>query len=141
MLVREARMGDIGRIVVLFGQLGYATTTDIVARQFKVMQGHGSGQAFVAEQGDDVFGIAVVHVLAPLHVDRQWALLSALVVDASARSLGMGAALLAAAERYAMDHGCSQLELSSSVARTRAHAFYERHGYLEKRRRFVKSLP
>jgi len=39
-----------------------------------------------------------------------------------------------------MQHGCSQIELSSSIARTRAHLFYEQNGYEEKRMRFVKFL-
>jgi GNAT superfamily N-acetyltransferase len=47
---------------------------------------------------------------------------------------------LSAAEQFAMQHGCSQIELSSSIARTRAHMFYERNGYEEKRMRFVKFL-
>lgn len=34
----------------------------------------------------------------------------------------------------------AQIELSSSVTRTRAHTFYERNGYQEKRLRFVKTL-
>lgn len=140
MIVREAVSHDVPRIVELFGQLGYATSPDDVGRQLKIMHSQGTGQAFVAERGAAILGVATVHLLAPLHVDRPWALLSALVVDERGRSTGIGAALLAAVERYAMANGCSQLELSSNPARTRAHAFYERHGSVEKRRRFVKCL-
>ena len=97
-------------------------------------------RVLVAQEGDTVVGVAVVHVMAPLHVPDRWALLSALVVDNAQRSGGIGAALLQAAEAYAREHGCAQLELSSNVVRTRAHRFYERQGYREKRVRFVKIL-
>lgn len=61
-------------------------------------------------------------------------------MDDAQRSGGIGAALLLAAEAFAREQGCAQLELSSNVARTRAHRFYERQGYREKRMRFVKML-
>ena len=140
MIVREAVAQDTRPIVELFEQLGYAALPDDVERRLKAMLTSGAGQAFVAELDAAILGVVIVHVLSPLHVDRPWALLSALVVDERERSLGIGAALLAAAERYGLAHGCSQLELSSNVARARAHVFYERHGYVEKRRRFVKVL-
>ncbi|HEX7688855.1 MAG TPA: GNAT family N-acetyltransferase [Burkholderiaceae bacterium] len=46
--------------------------------------------------------------------------------------------MLAAAEDRARAAGCSHVELSSNERRTRAHAFYEREGFAEVRRRFVK---
>ena len=52
--------------------------------------------------------------------------------------MGVGAALLAAAEASALAQGCSQLELSSSLKREEAHRFYLAQGYLERPKRFVK---
>jgi GNAT superfamily N-acetyltransferase len=94
----------------------------------------------VAEEGGDVVGVVIVHLIKPIHVDDAWALLSALVVDGKCRISGVGRRLLDRAEAFAIEHGCSQLELSSSSARTGAHKFYERNGYQEKRLRFVKTL-
>ena len=45
------------------------------------------------------------------------------------------------AETFARSIGCSHIELSSGEARVRAHAFYERAGFSEVRKRFVKRLP
>ena len=51
-----------------------------------------------------------------------------LAVDPDRRSLGIGAALLAAAREFARSHGASHLELDSGDARPDAHRFYEREG-------------
>lgn len=140
MTIRDAAPGDLERIAVLFGQLGYPNDAGQLARRLAAVPAGDTMRVLVAQEGDTVAGVAVVHVMAPLHVPERWALLSALVVDDGQRSGGLGAALLQAAETFAREHGCAQLELSSNVARTRAHRFYERQGYREKRMRFVKVL-
>lgn len=140
MTIREAASADLERIAALFGQLGYPNDAAQLARRLAAVPAGDTMRVLVAQEGDTVAGVAVVHVMAPLHVPERWALLSALVVDDAQRSGGIGAALLQAAEAFAREHGCAQLELSSNVARTRAHRFYERQGYREKRMRFVKML-
>lgn len=140
MLVREAGSRDLERIAALFGQLGYPNDPARLAARFAAAAPADSMQVLVADDSGSVAGVAVVHVVTPLHVPDRWALLSALVVDEACRSAGTGAALMRAAEDWAVAHGCAQLELSSNVARTRAHQFYERQGYREKRVRFVKAL-
>jgi GNAT superfamily N-acetyltransferase len=140
MTIREAGPGDLERIAALFGQLGYPNDAAQLARRLAAVPAGDTMRVLVGQEGDTVAGVAVVHVMAPLHVAERWALLSALVVDDAQRSGGIGAALLQAAEAFAREHGCAQFELSSNVARTRAHRFYERQGYREKRMRFVKIL-
>ncbi len=51
-----------------------------------------------------------------------------LAVDPAQRRRGIGAALLAAARRWAAESGASHLELDSGEARVDAHRFYEREG-------------
>ena len=140
MHIREAASEDVERIVQLFSQLGYASGTEQVKSHLHALRQSRSGEAFVAQDCGTIVGVAIVHTMQPLHVQTMWALLSALVVDGERRSSGVGASLLAAAEGFALERGCAQIELSSSVTRTRAHTFYERNGYQEKRLRFVKSL-
>jgi len=140
MQVREAVSADAGGIADLFGQLGYPADAGQIAARLDRNSGDDLSRTLVAETEQGVVGVAVVHVMAPLHVPSPWALLSALVVDEACRSAGTGAALLRAVEGFAAQCGCVQLELSSNPARTRAHRFYERHGYREKRMRFVKTF-
>lgn len=140
-LIRAARPGDAPALAALFGQLGYPSTADAVRSR---LAGPGADRAQVlvaeAEAEAGVVGLIVVNLVAPLHVAGLWALVSALVTDEAARGSGVGAALLDAAERLARERGCIRMELSSSEYRTRAHAFYLRHGFAEVRKRFVKAL-
>ena len=136
--IRTATTEDVEHLVHLFEQLGYPIQAQQVMRQLVQLQFSGTGQAFVAQEYGTLYGVAIVHIIMPLHVDAAWALLSALVVDDARRSSGIGAQLLAAAEGFAMQHNCVQLELSSSRTRNRAHEFYRQNGYEEKRLRFVK---
>jgi GNAT superfamily N-acetyltransferase len=140
MMIRKATASDLERIAVLFGQLGYLNDATQLATRMAAAPAGDTMRVLVADDDGALIGVAVVHVMAPLHVPDRWALLSALVVDDAYRSSGIGAGLLQAAETFAMQHGCAQLELSSSMTRTRAHQFYERKGYREKRLRFVKML-
>jgi GNAT superfamily N-acetyltransferase len=143
MRIREAGIEDVEGIADLFGQLGYAGQGERIAQQLRTLTDSASGRVFVAESGAALAalaGVAVVHLMLPLHVEAGWALLSALVVDQAHRGAGVGAQLLAAAERFAREKGCTQLELSSSATRTRAHRFYEQNGYREKRLRFLKTF-
>jgi len=140
MLVRTARIDDAERIATLFGQLGYPNDAAQLTARLADSAADESRQVLVADDDGTVSGVAVLHVMTPLHLPHSWALLSALVVDDSRRSAGVGAALMQAAQAHAAQRGCAQLELSSSITRTRAHQFYERQGYREKRVRFVKVL-
>ena len=96
--------------------------------------------ALVAETENAVCGVIVINFILPVHENRLWALISALVIEESSRGSGIGQQLLQAAERLARDKQCAQIELSSSEKRIRAHQFYENNGYKEVRKRFVKHL-
>jgi len=52
-----------------------------------------------------------------------------LIVGEDQRSLGAGALLLEAAEKWARPRGCTAMNVRSNVMRERAHKFYERQGY------------
>jgi GNAT superfamily N-acetyltransferase len=140
-LIRPARVTDAGALSELFGQLGYPTSTEEVRARLETRCGAGNALCLVAEQDGVVGGVIVMHLLEPLHVAGRWALVSSLVVREALRGFGVGAALLAEVERLAWEAGCSHVELSSSEKRTRAHAFYERQGFEEVRKRLVKRRP
>jgi GNAT superfamily N-acetyltransferase len=64
----------------------------------------------------------------------------ALVVSEERRRRGLASALMADLERWARGAGCTKLEITSGTHRPGAHEFYERLGYVEKPRRFVKDI-
>ena len=95
------------------------------------MAGRG-GALWAAEQGGAVVGMAATYP-APegWHVAR-------LYVTASQRGTGLARRLLATAEDYARAAGAGRIVLWSDSLFVRAHAFYEKHGYV--RRGGLRSL-
>lgn len=137
--VRRARATDVPAVVALLGQLGYAPEARWV--RASVCTGGPDDRCLVAEAAGRVVGLAHLHRVPFLTESAYRARLTALVVDEPARSQGVGALLLAAAERTARDMGATALELSTSNRRRRAHRFYERHGYAQPSRHYRKAVP
>ena len=139
MKLRSANVEDAEKLAKLFGQLGYACSpSELTERMNARVNTHN--EIFVAEISEAVVGVLVFNTLLPVHVAGKWGVVSALVVDESVRGKGIGAALLAHVELHAKRQGCTQIELSSNESRTQAHAFYERNGFAEKRKRFVRLI-
>ncbi|EMH4161503.1 GNAT family N-acetyltransferase [Pluralibacter gergoviae] len=135
---RYAQLHDIPSLITLFHQLGYPTNPDNLAQCIRTPD--SATHILVSELNDKICAVLVLHFITPVHETKLWALISALVVDESIRGTGIGQQLLIAAEQIASDRNCSQIALSSSEQRTRAHHFYENNGYKEIRKRFVKIL-
>ncbi len=110
--IRAAEAKDIPSLQTLFLQLGYQTETAILAQRITAPQSMMS--ALVAETENAVCGVIVINFILPVHENRLWALISALVIEESSRGSGIGQQLLRAAERLARDKQCAQIELSSS---------------------------
>ncbi|MEI7369992.1 GNAT family N-acetyltransferase [Pectobacterium sp. 1950-15] len=137
-LIRAAESKDVPSLKKLFLQLGYQT--DIDSLKQRIGEAQSTFCILVAELDKEICGVVVINFIIPVHENSLWALISALVIDESSRGAGIGQQLLIASERMALDKKCSQIELSSSERRTRAHKFYENNGYKEVRKRFVKLL-
>lgn len=136
--IRAAELKDIPSLKRLFLQLGYKTESASLEQRLRDQ--HDTLCTLVAESEEEVCGVIVINFIMPVHENNLWALISALVIDESSRGQGVGQQLLIASERIAAIKKCSQIELSSSEKRVKAHKFYENNGYKEVRKRFVKLL-
>lgn len=137
-LIRAPELKDIPSLKKLFLQLGYPTNAERLKQHINQMNNNIT--ILVAESEKELCGVIVINFITPIHENGLWALISALVIDESSRGAGIGRKLLIASERIALNKGCSQIELSSSERRERAHKFYESNGYKEVRKRLVKHL-
>src|ERR1700746_2081902 len=139
--IRRARPGDAARLAELSGQLGYPASRAEIAQRMKRGRAATLHAIFVAESESGVSGWLHVSV-TPLLEAALRAEVNGLVVDENMRSLGAGAKLLAAAERWAAARGCRSMSVRSNVVRDRAHAFYLRNGYelYKTQKAFRKSL-
>jgi GNAT superfamily N-acetyltransferase len=128
--IRPAIESDAAAISRLVGQLGYPASPDQIGPRLGDLISHPPATAVVAETPNgSVVGIATAHIFYSLHKTEPIAWLTSLVVEDDARGIGIGSALLAYAEKWAIDNGAVRLTLSSASHRREAHQFYERRGY------------
>jgi N-acetylglutamate synthase-like GNAT family acetyltransferase len=123
---RAAHSEDAEALVPLFAQLGYPTGRDEIRRRLEEMG--NETKVLVATADGDVVGFVVVIVRHDFVGERSGEI-QGLVVAEEYRSEGIGAGLLAAAERVVFECGMPSVRIRSNVVRERAHRFYERHGY------------
>lgn len=139
--VRRITASDVERVVPLMAELGYPTSADVLAARLCALSRNPADAVLVAEFDGSIVGLTALHSFELLHIPGRTGRITALVVSAVARKQGIGTQLLHAAEKCLVECGCTRLEVASAERRSDAHAFYEKHGYIEKRRRFMKSVP
>jgi len=96
--------------------------------------------ALVAEVDGNVLGFVNVEYRPRLNYRTPQGWVAELIVDERRRSLGLGKALLEAAEREAVSRGCWGIALESANWRKDAHRFYEREGWSQVALAFTKVL-
>jgi len=122
------RRDDAGAVANLATQLGYPSSEVQLAERIARVLGREEAAAMVAEDAGNV--VAWVHVeLRRTLVADQHAQVMALVVDERCRGRGIGAALMAEAERWARKRGANAVRVASRTTREEARRFYERQGY------------
>jgi GNAT superfamily N-acetyltransferase len=126
--IRPMAATDAAVVRELLFQLGYDLEVRNVARRLEAVTEARDHTVVVAEQDGRV--VAFLHVFGRPALEKPpEAIVQALVVDQARRGAGIGKALMAAAEAWALDRGFATVAVSSSVARVDAHAFYNALGY------------
>ena len=128
LVVRSAAPADCSALERLIAQLGYQVTAAEVAARLAAMEQEGR-LVLVAELGGEVVGCLSTSVMRVLHRPAPVGRISMMVVEAEVRGRGIGARLVRAAEEALVAAGCQLVEVTSNLARTEAHRFYERLGY------------
>ena len=139
--IRVGRRSDAGEIAQLTTQLGYDLTEGEAAARLSRILPRDDQRFLVADF--DGRAVGWVHIVLVEYVDAEaFALIGGLVVDKVHRGSGIGRALMNGAENWAKERGVSMVRLSSTVARTAAHRFYENLGYtkIKTQHSFIKPL-
>lgn len=133
--IRPAAAADIPQLLVLIrgywdfeGIAGFdALRIEPLLRQF--LRTPALGAAWVAEAQARLVGYAIV--VKALSIEHQGLIgeVDEFFVLPGTRSIGVGAALLAALQTALAAEGCVRLELQLGVANPQARAFYQRHGF------------
>jgi GNAT superfamily N-acetyltransferase len=137
--VRAATPADAEALASLSGQLGYPADGPTILRRLAQVE---RGVVVVALDAEGAV-CAMAHA-DPRHllITEPFVELEELVVDEAVRGAGAGAMLLAAVEAWARERDFSSVRVRSNVLRERAQRFYQRKGYIEKKRQavFLKRL-
>ena len=126
--IRPATTDDADAIAAMFTDEGYpAGPSDIVERLGRFTS--DQTRVLVAEHEGTALGFIALHVIPRFEHDDQIIRILALVVDAGARERGVGRALMAEAERIAIDLGAAFTEITAGHHRPEARRMYESVGY------------
>jgi GNAT superfamily N-acetyltransferase len=135
-IIRRARKSDLPRLQELYDQLHLKNYLSLrvspakLARAFDRIARDRDHAIIVAVSNRKIVGACDVIVVQHLgRALKPFALVENVIVDAKARSSGIGARLMAAASNLARHRGCYKMSLTSNFARPRAHKFYERLGW------------
>jgi len=137
MNVRLAAADDAEDVTRLLTELECSVEPGDVRRRLERLQALASDRVFLAEVDGQTVGLLGLHVAPLLHRDAL-ARITAFIVTEEYRGRGIGTRLLAEAEQWAVEQGCTQVELNSGDHHAPAHAFYQRRGYRLDDRRLVK---
>lgn len=128
--VRLAVPGDAPALRSLVTELGY-TAAGIDARLDDLLS-RRDHRLWVAEVDDHRVGYALAHSHVRLGLGAPMVSLDELVVTASARGQGVGAALIAAVRTWASDLKAARLEVvTARTLESYRAGFYEKHGFRE----------
>jgi GNAT superfamily N-acetyltransferase len=137
--VREAEASDAPRLVDLIIALGHPIEEADVHRSLEILARSGL-LPLVATDDGRVIGMCGLSAMVTVHRPAPVGRVSVMVVDEARRGLGIGAMLLAEAEKRLSKLGCRIVEVTSNMRRERAHHFYEQLGYERTSYRFMKKL-
>jgi GNAT superfamily N-acetyltransferase len=146
-IIRLAEAGDLPQLVVLLAhgslEVGKEDPGDLAPYRAALAEilGTPGNDIVVAEAGGTAVGLCQVMLLRRLasrgglcaeiesmHVHPDW------------RGRGIGGLLVEAAVARADAAGCFRVQLTSNLARTDAHRFYERHGFTATHAGFKRPL-
>ena len=137
--VRQALDSDAARLAELIVELGHPITKAEVRRNLEALSAT-SLLPLVATLADHVIGMCGISMMTTVHRDAPVGRISVMIVAGDHRSRGVGALLVAEAEKRLAALGCKIIEVTSNQRRERAHGFYEGLGYERTSYRFMKRV-
>ncbi|WP_254608530.1 GNAT family N-acetyltransferase [Burkholderia lata] len=137
---REALRSDCTAIASLMHQLGYDATPALIHEKLQSLADQPHDRVCVATLDGEVVGSISLHILPLFHAAGNLGRITSVVVDERHRGCGIGAALMAAAERWFEAGRCVKLEVTSGDRRPDAHRFYAHHGFARDGQRLSRKM-
>ena len=139
--IRDAELRDAAELAALACELGYKTTGPEMESRLVSILKDLRYKTLVALKDEKICGmLGTFSASSYLHNDLNGRII-ALVVSRKSRRHGIGARLIAAAEKDFARRGITRVTLTTRFGREDAQPFYEAVGYERNGWRFVKQLP
>ena len=130
----DLRAGDLGRVIALHGTCydelaGFGITFEaFVARTIAeyVLDAGAKGRLWLAERGDDLVGCTAIVLRKGGVAQLRWVL-----VDPTARGIGLGKEMVNRALGYSRDSGCTKVFLETTDGLPESQTLYEKLGFVE----------
>ena len=138
--IRDGKLSDAAGLAALMCELGYETAgAEMESRLISILKDLRY-KTLVALNDDKICGmIGTVSASNYLHNDLTGRII-ALVVSRESRRRGIGARLIAEAEKNLIQRGITRVTVTARFEREKAHQFYEKLGYARTGFRFAKNL-
>jgi GNAT superfamily N-acetyltransferase len=128
-VIRAIAASDAEAAARLSGELGYPVDTEAMTRRILQLSGKPDRAVYVATLHSEA--VAWIELAITRHLTSEpYAEIAGLIVAESARSQGIGGQLVRFSEEWAKAQGLKKLLVRSRITRERAHAFYERAGFV-----------
>jgi GNAT superfamily N-acetyltransferase len=138
-MIRRAQLTDTEAIRALIAQLDYDPPASL-EEKIRRLSNHQDEVLLVYELDSVVVAFLSLHFIPQIAVEGDFARISYFVVKDTARSYGIGQQLEAYITQLARERNCDRIEVHCHTRRTDAHRFYERQGYEESPKYFIKRL-
>jgi GNAT superfamily N-acetyltransferase len=138
--IRGGKLSDAAGLAALMCELGYETAgAEMESRLISILK-DPRYKTLVALNDDKICGmIGTVSASSYLHNDLTGRII-AFVVSRESRRRGIGARLIAEAEKNLIQRGITRVTVTARFEREKAHQFYEKLGYARTGFRFAKNL-
>ena len=149
LIIRRAHESDLPALIEIFAADvigGHGDTSDPSAfedylRAFHAIDASATEQLFVAETVEGIVGTFQINFNRVLTGRGGLSMIiEAVHTRPDMRSRGIGAAMVAYALEEARRRNCRQVQLTSNLARSDAHRFYERLGFAKSHAGFKMKL-
>ena len=140
MNIRKAVPDDALAIKKLVEQLGYELTPETIRNKIERFIHDPDELLLVYTMENSVTGFISIHFIPQIATTGDFAKISYFCVDEKSRGQKIGEELEKYCVQKARERGCDRIELHSHSRRTDAHRFYERLGYSESPKYFIKRL-
>jgi GNAT superfamily N-acetyltransferase len=149
LIIRRAREADLPDLIAIFAaddKGGHGDTTDEAAyedylRAFHMIDASGNEQLFAAELDGAIVGTFQILFNRTLTGRGSLSMIiEAVQTKPDMRGRGIGAQMIAYAIEEAKRRDCRLVQLTSNMARTDAHRFYERLGFAKSHAGFKMKL-